>query len=225
MRARFMIVLAVCAVAAAVALAWRFTPLSTIVRPDRIAAWLDNFEGSPWSPVIVISVYVIGGFVMLPVTMLSAATAMVFHPLIAAPISFTGAMLSAATLYGVGARLLRGRARKAFGPTIDRLDRALVGRGVVAVAAVRTVPLAPFTLVNMAAGSLGVRFRDYLLGTAIGLAPGVIVTSIFGRQVRSLWQHPTSARVLGIAGIILAWIVLSLVLQRWITRRAHASRS
>jgi uncharacterized membrane protein YdjX (TVP38/TMEM64 family) len=88
------------------------------------------------------------------------------------------------------------------------------------------VPLAPFALVNLAAGSLGVRFRDFMLGTAIGLAPGITVVCVFGRQVRSFWQEPRLTPVLLVVGITIAWLAFSLALQRWLSnRRPSAARA
>ena len=42
--------------------------------------------------------------------------------------------------------------------------------------AVRLVPVAPFTIVNLLAGAGHVRFRDFMIGTAVGMTPGIILT-------------------------------------------------
>jgi phospholipase D1/2 len=215
--------LGVCAVVVGAALLWRFTPLAQIAQPEHIARRLDAVEKFRWAPLIFIATYVLGGLVMFPVTFLSAAVAIVFAPLEAVSVSFAGIMLSAALLHWVGARCLRGRARQALGRTIERVDEALSDRGIVTIATIRMIPLAPFTLVNIAAGSVGVRFRDYMLGTALGLAPGITVICLFGRQVRAFWRHPSMSAVLVAVGIGIAWIGLSIGLQRWVSRRTkHA---
>jgi uncharacterized membrane protein YdjX (TVP38/TMEM64 family) len=36
------------------------------------------------------------------------------------------------------------------------------------------IPIAPFTIVNLVAGASGVRLGDFLLGTLIGMAPGIV---------------------------------------------------
>ena len=69
-----------------------------------------------------------------------------------------------------------------MGPRLNRVRRGIVKRGVLAVAAVRLVPVAPFTLVNLVAGASRIRFSDYLLGTIIGMAPGLILMSRTGRS-------------------------------------------
>ena len=79
-------------------------------------------------------------------------------------VSFTGIMLSAALHHVLGAKLIKGSAQKTLGATMKKLDGVLSDRGVVTIAAMRMIPIAPFTLVNLAAGGLGVRFRDSCSG-------------------------------------------------------------
>ena len=42
------------------------------------------------------------------------------------------------------------------------------------------MPAAPFILVNMAAGTARVGRRDYAAGTAIGIAPKILLTAFAG---------------------------------------------
>jgi uncharacterized membrane protein YdjX (TVP38/TMEM64 family) len=218
-------VLIACAIAAALALVWRFTPLAEALEPRHVAERLESIEKFSWSPFAFVAAFVIGGLVMFPVTVLSAATAVVFPPLKAVAVIFTGFMLSAALLHWLGARFIKGRLRKALDGTIDRVERALTDRSIITIATIRMIPLAPFTLVNIAAGVIGVRFRDYMLGTALGLAPGVTMICFFGRQVRAFWRDPNLKTVLLVAGIGIAWIGVSLLLQRWVSHRRHATAS
>lgn len=90
---------------------------------------------------------------------------------------------------------------------------------MIAVAVIRTVPVAPFTVVNIAAGCIGIPLKDYLLGTALGLAPGLIAITAFGQQLRITLDQPTVPRVAALLGIITGWIGLSLLLQRVVARK------
>jgi uncharacterized membrane protein YdjX (TVP38/TMEM64 family) len=216
-------VLTACAIAAALALVWRFTPLAHALQPQHIADRLESIEKLAWAPFAFVGAYVLGGLVMFPVTVLSAATAIIFPPLKAVAVSFSGIMLSAALLHWLGTRFIKGRLRKSLSGVIERVDQALSDRGIITIATIRMIPLAPFTLVNLAAGAVGVPFRDYMLGTALGLAPGVTVICIFGRQVRAFWHDPNMKTVLVAVTIGIVWIGMSLLLQRWISHRRHAT--
>ena len=57
-------------------------------------------------------------------------------------------------------------------------------RGLLAVVTFRLLPVAPFTLVNLAAGASGIRFADFLVGTVIGLLPGLVLLLGHGRPHR-----------------------------------------
>jgi phospholipase D1/2 len=212
------------AVLGGLALAWRLTPLGEMVQPQHIAGWLEEFEGRRWAPAIFVAAYVVGGLVIFPVTLMGAATAIVFPPLKAMAISFTGIMLSAALLHWLGARFLKDRLQKKLGRTIERVKEHLSDQGVLTIAALRMVPLAPFTLVNLAAGCLGVRFRDYMLGTALGLAPGMTLVCVFGRQVRQFWRDPSGTAVLMVVGVFVVWMAISLSLQRLVSHRHRQRR-
>jgi phospholipase D1/2 len=187
-----------------------------------MAKRLEALQRLPGAPFFFVAAFVIGGLVIFPVTVMSASTAIVFPPLIAASISFSGIILSAALLHWLGARLIGPRARQALGATIQRVDEALADRGVVTIAAIRMVPLAPFSLVNLAAGAVGVSFRDYMLGTMLGIAPGTILVCLFGRQVRQFWQHPSGHGIALVAAVVVVWVAVSLGLQRWASHRRRA---
>jgi phospholipase D1/2 len=202
-------------------LLWRLLPP---IEPEQVLARIEAIEKYTWSPLFFVLAYIVGSFVMFPITLLSALGATVFLPLKAVAISFTGTMISAALHHLLATRWLKNHVRKALGPTRKKVDEALGDRSVTTIALIRMVPLAPFALVNLAAGSLGVRFRDFMLGSAIGLAPGITVVCLFGRQMRSFWQEPRLTPVLVVVGITVAWLAFSLLLQRWISRRKPSSR-
>jgi uncharacterized membrane protein YdjX (TVP38/TMEM64 family) len=203
----------------AIGLLWKFTPLADIVQPARLASQLERLGNTPWGPVAMLAIYIVGGFLMMPLFALITATALVFDPLTAIAIAMTGALLNAAAVYFAGAKTIRGRAERSFGDAIARVRNALQGRGVVAIAMLRMLPIAPFSLVNVAAGSIGVPFRDFILGTALGLAPGVVLICLFGNELKDLVRDPSPGRVLAVAGMAVVWVLLSLAIQRFVARR------
>ncbi len=80
-------------------------------------------------------------------------------------------------------------------------------------------PIAPFTLVNLVAGASKIRFADYLLGTIIGMAPGLILMSALGYQIWSIITEPTLTNILLFVLAVLAWLAASIggqaLLLRW----------
>ena len=205
-------------IAAAVIL-WRFTPLAELMTPQRISAWLESFRDEPWAPLAIVALFVVGGLIVFPVLLLIAATTLVFDPVMAFFVALSGTLASALVTYAVGARFVRGTAQNAFGPALQKVSAALATRGVVAMALIRVVPVAPFTVVNIAAGSIGVRLRDYIIGTVLGMVPGLIVITAFGQQLKAVLEHPTPMRVAALVGIVVGWVGLSLGLQGLVSKR------
>lgn len=217
-RARWLLAAISFAVIGAALLIWRFTPLAEWATAQRMTELIAELQNAWWGPAAIVALYVVGGLIVFPVTLLIAATAVVFDPRLAMALSFVGVLANAIVTYAIGAALMRGTLHAAFGRTVQRVNAALKDRGVIAVAVIRTVPLAPFTFVNIAMGAVGVRWRDYLIGTALGIAPGIIAFSVFGHQLRALLKRPTFADVALLAAAILGWAALSMLLQALISR-------
>ena len=91
-----------------------------------------------------------------------------------------GSIASAILMYAVGAWLGRRALQSLFSPRLNRIREVIDRRGIVAIAAVRLVPVAPFTVVNMLAGACHIRLADYLIGTTLGLLPGLMLMSALG---------------------------------------------
>jgi phospholipase D1/2 len=202
-----------------VVLVWQLTPLADVAKPQRLARMLDSVEDHRWAPLIFVGAYLVGGLVAFPVTVLGAAVAITLPPLKAVPVAFTGIMLSAALHHWIGARFFREKAGSRLTGIRQKLEEAMTDQSIVTLAALRMVPIAPFTFVNVAAGAIGVRFRDFMLGTALGLAPSITIVCLFGRQVRQFWKDPSGTGVALIVAVGLAWIGLAFCLQRFVARR------
>ena len=127
-------------------------------------------------------------------------------------------MSSALATYGAGRGLGRNRLRNIVGPRMNRIGKGIGKRGVPAVAAIRLVPIAPFTLVNLVAGALRIPVLDYTLGTILGLAPGIIVLSVMGDRVFALLADPSLTDLAIVLAAILCWIGLAFGLQHIVTK-------
>ena len=206
------------AAAVAVGLLWAFTPLSALARPEEFRALLEGLEDSVWMPIAVPAVFVLAGLVAFPITALIAGTGLLFDPLPALAYTITGTLLSASATYLVGHLAGRALLRRFFRTRINAISRAFAKRGVLSVAALRMVPVAPFTLINLVAGASHIRFADYLAGTVIGMGPGLVVMVLFGRQLGEAIGDPGPAKVALLLAVAAAWLGLSFALQALATR-------
>jgi uncharacterized membrane protein YdjX (TVP38/TMEM64 family) len=99
-----------------------------------------------------------------------------------------------------------------------KVKAAMKSKGIVAVAIVRNVPVAPFTAVNLLAPQTGINVSSFLLGTLLGMAPGIAMLSIMGDRVRAIWADPTPTNVGLLAAAIVAWVTIALGLQKLANR-------
>ena len=124
------------------------------------------------------------------------------------------ALLSAAVTYAIGRRLGQGLLRKFAGRRLNRLSQRLGRRGLLAMVIVRLLPIAPYSIVNVVAGASQIGWRDFMLGTAIGLTPGIFGISLFVDRALTAIRHPGP-----LTFSVLAVIVALLVAGGWMIRR------
>jgi phospholipase D1/2 len=191
------------------AAAWKWTPLSEWLDREAMAAAGSSLKNHAASPLIILSAYVVGSLLMFPVTLLILVTAFTFGPVSGILYSLAGCVLGSAATYGIGQWLGKDRISRLSGSRMHRLSRRLGRHGVIAVGTVRIIPIAPFTIVNLVAGASHIRLMDFLLGTIIGMAPGIIAITLFEHQIESAIKDPGpgSFALLGVlAAAILAGI-------------------
>ena len=178
-------VLAVGGLAAALgglALAWQYTSLSDFAEIGFVSSVIS--ARSEFAPLLAIAAFVVGGLVVFPVVVLIAATAAALGPWLGFVSAATGVLLSSLVLFGIGRVLGHVRLQRLLGRRALRVQSRIVGKGVVAVAMIRMVPIAPFSIVNVVAGASKLRLRDFMIGTALGMAPGIISDGGAGRADR-----------------------------------------
>ena len=200
------------------AAAWRLTPLAELADPNAWTGIMANLHG-PWALLAVVLLFALMGLVMFPVLILIAVTAAVFGTWPGLLYAGAGAMASALVTYALGRWLGPRGLRQFFGPRLNLITRSFARRGIPTVTLVRLVPVAPFSLVNLAAGAICIPALDYLLGTAIGLAPGLVVMSLLGDQAILLIRTPSLHGAAILVGLLAAAIAVSVGLQIFVSRR------
>ena len=189
-------------------LAWKLTPLSGFLDSKTIEATMAEFASSTWAPAYVLGAFLVGGLVAFPLILLIAGTAATFGPVLGFAYAAAGSLASALLTYFIGAWLGRDALESVLGPRLNRIRTRIQHSGIVAVAAIRLVPIAPFTIVNMVAGASGITPSHYTIGTALGLLPGLLMLSAIGSQIMDIIFKPSLVGLALLAAGIAAWIIL-----------------
>jgi phosphatidylserine/phosphatidylglycerophosphate/cardiolipin synthase-like enzyme/uncharacterized membrane protein YdjX (TVP38/TMEM64 family) len=209
---------------AVLAAAWHWTPLRDWLDLDAVIGYADRLDDLPGTPLLVLAAYVVSGLLVIPLTLMIAATGVVFGPLLGAFYALTGALLSGFVTYSIGRRVGRETVRRLAGERLNAVSRKLAERGLLAVVLVRIVPVAPYSVVNIVAGASHIGLRDFLLGTLIGLLPGVLGIVVFVDRLIASVRHPdvlTFALLAIVAGLLAG---SAIVLQRRLSRRRREAR-
>lgn len=131
--------------------------------------WLALAQGPLAIPAALL-IFAALAFVGAPQFALIAAMTALYGPVDGAVLSWTATMGSAALGWLVG-RAGWWRPAAADAAILETLRR----RGFWVCAGVRVVPLAPFVVINVAAGLAGISAAKFLIGTAIGILPKILI--------------------------------------------------
>ena len=199
---------------AAMAGLWQWTPLGDYLDIGVLTGMAVRFSRQPFTPFVVIAGYVLAGLLSIPITILIVVTGVVFGALKGGIYALSGTLISAAVTYGIGRWLGRETVRKLAGKRINNLSKRLAKRGLVAMVILRLLPVAPFTVVNVIAGASQIGMRDYMLGTLLGMGPGIVITVLFAHNLASAMRDPSPGSFAMVALIAVVLIAVSVALQR-----------
>jgi uncharacterized membrane protein YdjX (TVP38/TMEM64 family) len=195
--------------------AWRWTPLAHQVDVRKVVAWAVSLREHPARYAIILGAYLFGSLISFPVTLLILATAFTFGPLWGSAYSFVGCLIGAAATYAVGYFMGKDFVCRLAGNKWKRIEKTLGGTGVMAIAAMRLLPVAPFTIVNVVSGAFKIPIWNYFLGSLLGLAPGIIVINFFARQFVRALRNPG----VGSYSLLALSLVLAVAGSIWLKRK------
>jgi len=205
------------------AAAWRWTPLARNLDVALLLEAGAGFAALPGAPLLVVGVFVIGGLVAFPVTLLIVFTVLSFGTLTGFAAALAGALASALVGYGLGVLLGRRTVRRLAGGRLNRISRRLARRGLLAVVLSRVVPIAPYSIVNLVGGASHLSLRDFILGTLIGMTPGIAAVALFTGRVRAMLEDPSwgNGLILALVFAVIALVAYGLV--SWLKRRTASA--
>ncbi|NJN48443.1 MAG: hypothetical protein HC808_20490, partial [Candidatus Competibacteraceae bacterium] len=194
---------------------WRFTPVGEWLNEDTLAQWGDSVRGSPLAPLVALTAFLLASVTAFPITVLLVVAALVFGPVHGFVYGLLGCASGAALTYGIGYRLGRNTVRKLSDSRLNKLSRQLAKRGILAVMVVRNIPVAPFTVTNMVAGATHVKFRDYMIGTVLGMGPGILGLTVFADSVARAVRNPAPSTLAWVAAIVIVFGLGTFAIRHW----------
>jgi len=199
---------------------WNWAPLDA-TDLSQVATVLTPYRHAWYALPLVMLSYVVLGLALVPVILLIATTGVVFGPWLGPVYAMAGCLASASTGFALGRWLGLRRVQQLAGERITRVTRALRRNGTLAVFLIRKVP-APFTLVNIVVGASSISYRDFLVGTMLGMGAFVVALAGFGYQLTKVVRDPSPASILGAALFVTVPLTLAWCINRALRRTRPA---
>lgn len=200
------------------ALAWTLAPVRALIDPRALLAALEAFSAHPAAPWVVLAGFLVGGLLVLPVTLMVVLTVAAFGPVTGFLYALGGATLSGTLSFAIGRALGHRQVARLTGSRLHAVSLRLRDAGVTAVAAARMLPVTHFTIVSLVAGATHIRARDFIAGTILGMAPGIGAIALFFEGFSAATREPGLWQLAWLAGVSLA-ILAVLLGVRAIARR------
>jgi phospholipase D1/2 len=204
---------------------WRWTPLEQWVDIPFLLAQILQFRDHAWAPWVLLASYLLGSLLVAPITGLIMVTIFIFGPVAGMLYALIGALSGGLLTYGIGYGLGRKSVRRLIGQGLQRWERRFKGNGLMTMILVHILPVAPFTIVNLVAGALQFRLRDFLLGTCLGMMPGILAMAILMDRVSTTLQEPEPGNFALLAGVIALLILGAMLLGRWLRKAPDESHT
>jgi len=190
------VLLILCGLAAA----WHWAPLKSFTAAASLVPFMKSLSAGAFGPLPVMAVYVLGGLVMFPIVVLIPVTALIYGPFLGPAYALLGCLASALLCYAIGQKMGSETVLRIAGSKARTIESRLARHGFLMVALFRFLPVAPYTVVNLAAGALRMRMLDYTAGTVVGLLPGVVIMTALEYGVEKTLVKPDAWSLSLLAG-------------------------
>lgn len=206
------------AVVAGLTMLWRFTPLAEIFTAENVIGWTESVAGYWWAPLAVVAAYTPASLVMFPRPLITLAAVVSFGPWEGITYAMTGVLVASAVGFYAGKSFGRDTVRRMAGRRLNRLSQALQRQGVLAITAVRLVPIAPFIVESMVAGAIHIKLWQLTVGTFLGMLPGALTATVLGDAAQSALRDPSRINWWFVAAVVGALVLGSMIVTRWLHR-------
>lgn len=207
------------AVLVLLALAWRFTPLSELASRENALAWSRAARETPWAPIAVILAYTPAALFMLPRPFLTLLTIVAFGRWLGVAYSAAGILLAAIATYYAGRMMRRETVVRVAGKKFEEAGKVLRKHGVIAVFASNMVPVPPFAVQGVIAGAIRIALWQYVAGSILGMAPGLLAATVFAGELRAALEDPSAISWWVLGAVAVAFGVFIWLVRRWFAKR------
>lgn len=145
--------------------------------------WLRaEVETAPfWAGLALFALYAAITALSLPIaTLVTVVAGYLFGTFVASIWVVLGASVGSVIVFLAARGALHDTLMARAGPWLKRMEKGFQDDALSYLLVLRLLPIFPFWLVNLVPALLGVKLWVYILGTALGIVPGVVVYAALG---------------------------------------------
>jgi len=199
-----------------------FSPLREYLTRENVQKFVEHLRGLWYGPAAFILVFALGCVFAVPASIFIVAAGFIWGWVYGAVYSIIGAMIGAVASFYVG-RFIGAGVLDRFGRLGKMVAKQVDHAGFRSLLVLRYIPGIPFAALNYGAGVAGVRFRDFLPSTIIGITPAMFVFTYCADALfnGSMTQGDVFKRLALVCGLMLTIVLLPVLVKR-LTRRPAA---
>lgn len=190
---------------------------------SRLRELLDWIAGlGNWAPVIFILVYAVSCVLFIPASILTFGGGFVFGVIQGSIYVLIGATIGAACAFLLGRHVAQNWVTERMSRNLKfkAIDQAVAKEGWKIVGLARLSPLFPFNVFNYVFAVTQVSFRDFILASAVGVAPATVLYVYVGDLAGDLTQLGTPRA----AGTTVEWMLYGFGLFSTVIATAYITR-
>jgi len=134
--------------------------------------------------------------------------------------SLLGILANASVLYLIGYVVGHDTVNRLTGSHVNQSSQQLANRSFFTILTLRFFPIAHFTIKNLISGASHIRFREYIIGTLIGISPAIVIMTLLENQLEKAVRSPVSENTL----VVIVLAILLLLITLWSKKRFDNAR-
>jgi phospholipase D1/2 len=196
-----------CLVAGAIAALW-FSPLRAQMTRENVIGAVAHLRGLWYAPLVLILLYAVGCIFAIPASFFILAAGAIWGWKLGGTYAMIGGVLGA-TLSFLVARFIGEGLLEKFGSMGQKVKKQVAHAGFKSLLILRLIPVFPFAVLNYGSGVAGVRLRDFVLATTLGL---ITSNYVFAYSADALLQgnmtEGEAIKRLAVVGLLLISVIM-----------------
>jgi phospholipase D1/2 len=173
---------------------------------------------------VLVAAYTPAAVLMFPRALLTLVAIIAFGLWAGIAYAAAGILVAALAVYYAGRTMKYQTVQRIAGEKLEPVRKVLRTHGVMAIFALNLVPAPPFAVQGAIAGACRVPAWDYLWGSILGMAPGLLTWTVFGGQVVRALRDPSEISWWVVAAAIVLFSVFTWYVRCWFAQQSVADQ-